>query len=100
MRYVQFNFIDETFGERVECLIIWDDEEFIIILMQEEEIQIKKYNDIQDFIEEFITNKTELDFLRNLTVEQEKEIERLEEKLKWKKKCQKLQELLKYHLMI
>lgn len=83
MRYVQFNFIDETFGERVECLIIWDDEEFIIILMQEEEIQIKKYNDIQDFIEEFITNKTELDFLRNLTVEQEKEIERLEEKLKW-----------------
>ena len=76
MRYVQFNFIDETFGERVECLIIWDDEEFIIILMQEEEIQIKKYNDIQDFIEEFITN---------LTVEQEKEIERLEEKLKWMK---------------
>ena len=85
MRYVQFNFIDETFGERVECLIIWDDEEFIIILIQEEEIQIKKYNDIQDFIEEFITNKTELDFLRNLTVEQEKEIERLEEKLKWMK---------------
>ena len=85
MRYVQFNFIDETFGERVECLIIWDDEEFIIILMQEEEIQIKKYNDIQDFIEEFITNKTELDFLRNLTVKQEKEIERLEEKLKWMK---------------
>lgn len=85
MRYVRFNFIDETFGERVECLIIWDDEEFIIILMQEEEIQIKKYNDIQDFIEEFITNKTELDFLRNLTVEQEKEIERLEEKLKWMK---------------
>lgn len=82
---MQFNFIDETFGERVECLIIWDDEEFIIILMQEEEIQIKKYNDIQDFIEEFITNKTELDFLRNLTVEQEKEIERLEEKLKWMK---------------
>ena len=86
MRYVQFNFIDETFGERVECLIIWDDEEFIIISMQEEEIQIKKYSDIQDFIEEFITNKTELDFLRNLTVEQEKEIERLEEKIKWMKK--------------
>lgn len=86
MRYVQFNFIDETFGERVECLIIWDDEEFIIISMQEEEIQIKKYSDIQDFIEEFITNKSELDFLRNLTDEQEKEIERLEEKIKWMKK--------------
>lgn len=86
MRYVQFNFIDETFGERVECLIIWDDEEFIIISVQEEEIQIKKYSDIQDFIEEFITNRTELDFLRNLTVEQEKEIERLEEKIKWMEK--------------
>lgn len=86
MRYVQFNFIDETFGERVECLIIWADEEFIIISVQEEEIQIKKYSDIQDFIEEFITDRTELDFLRNLTVEQEKEIERLEEKLKWMKK--------------
>ena len=30
MRYVRFNFIDETFGEEVECLLIWDDEEFII----------------------------------------------------------------------
>lgn len=86
MRYVQFNFIDETFGERVECLIIWDDEEFIIISMQEEEIQIKKYRDMQDFIKEFITNKSELNFLRNLTVEQEKEIERLEGKIKWMKK--------------
>ena len=84
MRYVQFNFIDETFGERVECLIIWDDEEFIIISMQEEEIQVKKYSDIQNFIEEFITNKSELDFLRNLTVEQEKEIERLEKELQKK----------------
>ena len=84
MRYVQFNFIDETFGERVECLIVWDDEEFIIISMQEEEIQVKKYNDIQDFIEEFITNKSELNFLRNLTVEQEKEIERLEKELQKK----------------
>lgn len=89
MRYVQFNFIDETFGERVECLIIWDDEEFIIISMQEEEIQVKKYSDIQDFIEDFITNKSELDFLRNLTDEQEKEIERLEKKLQKKNNLDK-----------
>ena len=73
MRYVQFDFIDETFGERVECLIIWDDDEFIIISMQEKEIQIKKYSDMQKFIKEFITNKSELDFLRNLADEQEKE---------------------------
>ncbi len=89
MRYVQFDFIDETFGERVECLIIWDDDEFIIISMQEKEIQIKKYSDMQKFIKEFITNKSELDFLRNLADEQEKEIEKLEEKIKWMKKKEK-----------
>ena len=46
MRYVRFNFIDETFGEEVECLLIWDDEEFIIVTLDEEEIKIKKYNSI------------------------------------------------------
>ncbi len=85
MRSVKINFIDTTFGETVECLLIWDDEEFIIISMQNEEILIKKYKEMEDFIKEFLTNKSELDFLRKLTVEQEKDIEELEEKLKWKK---------------
>ncbi len=89
MRYVQFNYIDETFGEKNECLIIWDDDEFIIISIQEEEILIKKYHDMQEFIVEFLTNKNELDFLRNLTEEQEKEIEKLEEKIKWMKSKEK-----------
>lgn len=89
MRYVQFNFIDETFGEKIECLIIWDDDEFIIISIQEEEILIKKYHDIQEFIVEFLTNKSELDFFRNLTEEQEKEIEKLEEQIKWMKNKEK-----------
>lgn len=78
MRYIQFNFIDETFGEEIECLIIWDNEEFIIISIHEEEIRINKYNNIKNLIKEIIANKSELDFLRNLTVEQEKEIDRLE----------------------
>ena len=89
MRYVRFNFIDEIFGEQKECLLIWDDEEFIIVSIDEEEIIIKKYKDIQDFIVEFLTDKNELDFLRNLTVEQEKDIEELEEKLKWMKNKEK-----------
>lgn len=89
MRYVKFNFIDEIFGEQKECLLIWDDEEFIIVSIDEEEIIIKKYKDIQDFIVEFLTDKNELDFLRNLTVEQEKDIEELEEKLKWMKNKEK-----------
>ncbi len=83
MRYVRFNFIDETFGEEVECLLIWDDEEFIIISIDEEEIIIKKYKDMQELLVEFLTNKNELEFLRNLTVEQEKDIDELEEKIKW-----------------
>lgn len=83
MRYVRFNFIDETFGEEVECLLIWDDEEFIIVTLDEEEIKIKKYKDMQELLVEFLTKKNELDFLRNLTVEQEKDIDELEEKIKW-----------------
>ena len=82
MRYVSFNFIDETFGEEVECLLIWDNEELIIISINEDEIRVKKYKDMQDLLVEFITNKNELDFLRNLTVEQEKDIEELEKMLR------------------
>ena len=82
MRYVRFNFIDETFGEEVECLLIWDNEEFIIISINEDEIRVKKYKDMQDLLVEFITNKNELDFLRNLTVEQEKDIGELEKMLR------------------
>ena len=83
MRYVRFNFIDETFGEEVECLLIWDDEEFIIVTLDEEEIKIKKYKDMQELPVEFLTNKNELEFLRSLTIEQEKDIDELEEKIKW-----------------
>ena len=73
----------------MECLIIWDDEEFIIITIQNESISIKKYKDIKEFIKESITNKSELDFLINLVVEQEKDLEKLEDKLKWKIKQEK-----------
>ena len=83
MRYVRFNFIDETFGEEVECLLIWDDEEFIIVTLDEEEIKINKYKDMQELLVEFLTNKNELEFLRSLTIEQEKDIDELEEKIKW-----------------
>ena len=89
MRNARVNFVDETFGEEVECLIIWDDEEFITITIQNESIYIKKYKDIKEFIKESITNKSELDFLRNLVVEQEKDLEKLEDKLKWKIKQEK-----------
>ena len=62
MRYIQINFIDELFGESIEVLIIWDDEEFIIISIQEEEIIINKYNDMEMLIKEFIANKKRIGF--------------------------------------
>ena len=57
MRNARLNFVDETFGEEVECLIIWDDEEFITITIQNESIYIKKYKDIKEFIKEIVDNE-------------------------------------------
>lgn len=64
MRYVRFNFIDETFGEEVECLLIWDDEEFIIVTLDEEghingAILIPEYELKRD-ADKFLTNKEEV----------------------------------------
>ena len=38
---------------------------------------------MQELLVEFLTNKNELEFLRSLTIEQEKDIDELEEKIKW-----------------
>lgn len=78
MRIKEFNFIDENFGEKVGCVLILDENEFIIIFIQNEKISIKKYKGIKELIRELITNKSELEFLRNLVVEQQKELEELE----------------------
>lgn len=82
MRYVRLKVNDENFGEEIENIIIWNDEEFIIISIFEEEIKIKKYQNINQFIKDFITNKNELEFLRDLVIEQDDEIKKLEEKLR------------------
>jgi len=86
MKHISFNFIDDTFGEKTECILLWDNEEIIIVSTQENTITVKKYKDMQNLIVEFITNNNELDFLRELTKEQEKNIEELEEKIKCQKK--------------
>lgn len=82
MRFKNFSFIEENFGDLIQCVVIWDENEFLIITVIEEKIRITRYKDIKDLIKEFITNKEELDFLSNLVVEQEKDIDELEEKLK------------------
>lgn len=86
MRNVRFNFIDENFGEPVECVLVWDDNSFILITLMENKITIKEYEEITDLFKEVITSKNELEFLRNLTAEQEKDIDELEERIKWLKR--------------
>lgn len=85
MRNASFNFIDENFGEKVECVLIWDDNSFILITLMENKIKIKEYEEITDLFKDVITSKNELEFLRNITAEQDKEIEELEDKIKWLK---------------
>lgn len=82
MRHVNFKFIDENFGEEIEYILVWDDEKFILIYNVNEELTVKEYKKINELLEEFLKNKNELDFLRNLTKQQEIEMESLEKKLK------------------
>lgn len=82
MRNVRFNFTDENFGDEVECVLIWDDNSFILITLIENRIEIKEYEEITDLFRDVITSKNELEFLRNVVAEQDKEIEELEDKIK------------------
>ncbi|MCR5146341.1 MAG: hypothetical protein K6B70_03215 [Clostridia bacterium] len=86
MRFKQFNFIDENFGEETENALIWNDNSFILISAFDNEITIKEYEDVLDLFKEFITNRNELMFLRDLAHDQEKEIGDLEAKLNEKEK--------------
>ena len=81
IRFKQFSFIDENFGEENENVLIWNNDEFILISVFDKEITIKKYEDIIDLFKEFIVNKNELNFLRTIVENQEKEIGDLEAKL-------------------
>lgn len=86
MRFKQFKFIDENFGEEIENALIWNNDAFILVSVFEDEITIKEYEDVLDLFKEFILNKNELEFLRDLAGDQEKEIGDLEVKLNEKKK--------------
>lgn len=86
IRFKQFSFIDENFGEETENVLIWNNDEFILISVFDKEITIKKYEDIIDLFKEFIVNKNELNFFRTIVENQEKEIGNLEAKLNEEKK--------------
>jgi len=89
MRIKRFDFIDENFGEKVECILIWNDNSFILITAFENKIHIKEYKEITDLLKEMITNTHELEINKDFLIDQdmkmielEREIEMLKSKLK------------------
>ena len=89
MRIKRFDFIDENFGEKVECILIWNDNSFILITVFENKINIKEYKEITDLLKEMITDRHVLEINKDFLIDQdmkimelEREIEILKSKLK------------------
>lgn len=82
MNMKKFNFTDENFGEEVECVLIWDDNSFILISVFENRIAIKKYKEITELIKEMITNKHELEINKEFLVDQDMQLIELEKEIK------------------
>ena len=70
----KFDFIDETFGEEVKNTLLFNSNSFVIISLFDGEIFIRKYKDILNLLKEFISNRNELLFLRDLIEDQQREI--------------------------
>lgn len=81
----QFDFIDETFGEEAKNTLLFNSNSFVIISLFAGEIFIRKYEDILDLLKEFVSNRNELLFLRDLVEDQQREIDDLEAKNNEKK---------------
>lgn len=82
MNMKKLNFTDENFGEEVKCVLIWDDNSFILISVFENRIAIKKYKEITELIKEMITNKHELEINKEFLVNQDMQLIELEKEIK------------------
>ncbi len=74
MRYVKFNFIDNNFGEKTECILVWDDDSFILITVFGDRITIKEYKCVEEVFEELITAKNELSIFKDISKQQKKKL--------------------------
>lgn len=81
MNMKKFNFTDGNFGEEVECVLIWDNNSFILISVFENRITIKKYKEITELIKEMITNKYELEINKEFLVNQDMQLIELEKEI-------------------
>ena len=82
---IEFNFIDENFGEEVKNTVLFSKDQFLIISIFGSDLFIKKYDATTDLLKEFIANRNELKILRQERKELQKEIEELEAKNNEKK---------------
>ena len=81
----KFDFIDENFGEETKNTLLFNSNSFVIISLFCNEMFIKRYEDILDLLKEFISNRNELNFLREERQELLNQIENLEEQINEKK---------------
>ena len=81
----EFNFIDENFGEQVTNTLLFNSNSFVIISLFCNEMFIKRYEDILDLLKEFISNRNELNFLKQERQELLNHIENLEAQINEKK---------------
>jgi len=81
MNIKRFDFIDENFGEKVECVHLWDNESSIIISVFENSITIKEHKNAKELIKDMITIEHELEIHKNIVCEQDMEIAELQKEV-------------------
>lgn len=71
------NFIDETFGEKIEYVRIFDNNGITLIFMNEGKIVIKKFKNTTELIEKYIEKYILKDYADSIINEQHEELENL-----------------------
>lgn len=81
MNIKRFDFIDENFGEKVECVHLWDNESSIIIAVFGNSITIKEHKNGKELFKDMITTEHELEIHKNIVCEQDMEIAELKNEI-------------------
>lgn len=81
MNMKRFDFIDENFGEKVECVHLWDNNSSIIISVFENRITIKEHKNGKELFKDMITTEHELQIHKEIVCEQDMEIVELKKEI-------------------
>lgn len=86
MNMKRFDFIDENFGEKVECVHLWDNNSSIIISVFENRITIKEHKNGKELFKDMITTQHELEIHKEIVCGQDMEIIELKKEIELLKK--------------